>query len=271
MIGRRAVLAAGSAFIASPALAIDPGVASGKYDRDGVSFTFSHSMALALDNAEGARDQANILRLLLSDRELPLSAITGLIFTPVGAMARAGAVRGLLIEFSPADRNSLQATVLAPPEGGFSLANISLSDSEGLWSRLDVSATRAAGELKPGVSEGMAFSFSAPVFTDAVQQDLKGPQAAASAPMKAVIARAEAIGRGDFEAAYAMSTQSSAAALKALGPDLLNSSRKFAPELIRQLKAARRVVIRRETANIFVGPDQWSSATLVDGVWKAAD
>jgi hypothetical protein len=109
------------------------------------------------------------------------------------------------------------------------------------------------------------------VFTDAVQADLKGPQAAASAPVKAVLARAEAIGRGDFEAAYGLSTEGSVAALKALPPEMLASSRKFVPELVRQLKSARRVVIRQQTAAILLGPEQWSSAVLVDGVWKAAD
>jgi hypothetical protein len=136
----------------------------------------------------------------------------------------------VLIEFSPGRPQQLAGDGAGSPEGGFSLANISVSNSEGLWSRLEVSATRAAGELKAGVSEGLAFSFSAPVFTDAVQQDLKGPQAAASAPVKAVLRRAEAIGRGDFEAAYALSTEGSAAALKALPPEMLASRKKFVPD-----------------------------------------
>jgi hypothetical protein len=271
MIARRTILAAGLALPAWPALAIDPGTASGRYARDGVSLTFSHAVALALDNAEGVLDSPNRMRVLLSDAEVPVSALYGLAFPPVWSMAKAGAVRGLLVEFDPAERTSLTATVLARPEGGFSLATLSLSNSEGVWSRLDVAATRVAGALKPEVSEGLDFSFSAPVFNDAVQSDLRGPAVQASEPVKVLIARAEAIGRGDLAAAMALSTEASAANLRAAPPEALPQFRQFAPELIRQLKAARRVVIRRETAAVLLGPGEWASLARVDGAWKAAD
>ena len=39
----------------------------------------------------------------------------------------------------------------------------------------------------------------------------------------------------------------------------------------RALKASRRVVIRRETAAVMMGPGEWASVAKVDGVWKAAD
>ena len=271
MIARRVLLGSGLSLAAGRALAIDPGVASGRYARDGVSFGFAHAVALRQDNAEGMLDSPTRMRVAVSEAELPVSALYGLAFPPVWGMARAGAVRGLLIHFDPADGTSLTATVLALPEPGFSLPTLSLSSSEGLWSRLDVAATRVTGQLKPDASEGLTLSFSAPVFHDAVEADIRGPAAQASEPVKVLIARAEAIGRGDLAAAIALSTEASAANLKAAPPEALPQFRKYAPELIRRLKAARRVVVRRETAAVLLGPGEWSSVARVNGAWRAAD
>ena len=43
------------------------------------------------------------------------------------------------------------------------------------------------------------------------------------------------------------------------------------PGLIQKLKAAKRVVIRRETAAVMLEKGSWASVALVDGVWKGAD
>lgn len=270
-IGRRAVLAAGLAVTAGPVLAIDAGTASGRFRRDETEVSFKHSIALSLDNVEGMLDRPREMRVLLSDREVPASAILGLAFPPVWRMAKAGAVRGLLLSFDPADRTALNIVVLAPPEPGFSLATLSISNSEGLWSRLEASPTRVVGELKPGAYDYMDLRFSAPVFNDAVQADLKGPAVQASEPVKALLARAEAIGRGDWAAARSLSTEAAAANFRDIPPEMLKQAKPMAAELTRRLKAARRVVIRRETAAVMVGEGEWASAALVNGVWKAAD
>ena len=41
--------------------------------------------------------------------------------------------------------------------------------------------------------------------------------------------------------------------------------------MLRQLKAAKRVVVRRETAAVLVGDGSWFSLVRVGGAWKAAD
>ena len=199
------------------------------------------------------------------------SALYGRVFPPVWRMARSGAVRGLLLTVDPADREGLQATILTVPEAGYSLATTTFSNSAGIWARLDVSATRLSGELKPDVSEHMAFSFSAPVFTDEVQADLRGPAAAASEPVRTLVARAEAMGRGDIEAACALSTPESAEGLRAMPPEIVKTLPRMVPQLVRRLRSTRRVVIRRATAVVVLGPGEWASLTLVDGAWKAAD
>lgn len=272
MIPRRTLLAAGAAFAtARPAFAIDAGKAQGRYNDEGVDFKLTHAIALAVDNAEGFLDSETGLRVLLSDREVPVSALCGLAFPPVWGMARDGRLEGLLLKFDPADRTALLATILTKPELGFSLATTTVSNSEGLWQRLEANPTRVVGELKADASSRMVFEFSAPVFTNAVEADLRGPAAAASEPVKVLLARAEALGRRDLDAAIALSTPDSAANLRAAPPELMNDAPKFAGPLARALKASRRVVIRRETAAVMMGPGEWASVAKVDGVWKAAD
>jgi hypothetical protein len=272
VILRRGVLAGGLALAAAPAFALDPGMASGHYRKDGLDLSFRHSVALSQDNAEGVLDHPRQLRVLLSDTDVPVAALYGLIFPPVRAMARAGKVRGLLLEFDPADRESLQVTVLAKPDDPrFSLATISLSNSAGLWRRLEVNATRAVGELNPRDDGELAASFSAPVFSDDVQADLKGAAAQNTEQVRILVARAEAVARGDMPAALALCTEDAAAQLRALPPEVMTPAVKDMLGLIRQLKSARRVVVRRETAAVQVGTGDWASLRREGGAWKAAE
>jgi hypothetical protein len=128
-----------------------------------------------------------------------------------------------------------------------------------------------AGELKPDDDGQLAASFSAPVFTDPVQSDVKGPAAAASEPVKVLVARAEALAKGDLATAYGLSTEASAAQLKALPPAVMKQASAQVPLMLKDLKTAKRVVIRRETAAVQGAHGDWYSLELVGGSWKAAD
>lgn len=274
MIARRALLSAAVAVAAAPqaVLAADAGAASGAYRDDGLNLPFRHAVAMLLDNAEGVQEHARTLRVLLSDVEAPPQVLHGLVFPPVRALARAGRIRGVLLEFDPADRNSLQATVLARPDDPNTfLPNLSLSNSAGLWSRLEVGAAQVSGELKPDEDGKLAATFTAPIFTDPVEADLKGPAAAASEPAKVLIARAEALAKGDLAAALSLTNDSMGEQLKAMPPGMLKQASAQIPALIKELKGARRVVIRRETAAVQGAHGDWMSLEKVDGAWKAAD
>src|SRR5204863_1596426 len=144
---------------ARPAWAIDPGVAKGGYKSDDGEFSVTQAVALAIDNAEGFGDFDHGLRVVLSTVEVPPSALTGIAFPPVRGLARDGKLRGILLEFDPADRKTLFATVLTKPEPGYSLGTTTLTHSDGLWTRLAASATRVSGELRPDVSDHFRFSF----------------------------------------------------------------------------------------------------------------
>jgi hypothetical protein len=259
--------------LAGPCFALDSGTASGHYAREGARMEFSHAIAFSQDNAEGLLDNGPRVRVLLSDKDVPVSALYGIAFPPVRTMARNGEVRGVLLEFNPADRTTLQVTVLhRPAEADEFAPSISLANSEGLWKRLDASATRIGGEFEPGdAATDLAFTFSAPVFTDPVQADLRGADAQRCEQIRVLVARAEAIGRGDMAAAYALSSRQSAAQLRALPPALMKQGADSTPLMVRSLKAIQRVVVRRETAVALMSDGSWLSLVLEDGAWKAAD
>ena len=269
MIARRAILAAGLALAAGPAFAIDPGVASGHYSRDGVKIDFKHAIALSQDNAEGLLDHGPQVRVVLSDVEVPISALCGVVFPSVLGMARKEQVRGVILEFGPKDPTSMHVTVLAKPEDPqSSLTNVSLSNSSGVFKRLDVNAARVSGDYDGGEDSDFKFSFSAPVFTDAVTADLRGADAQKSEQIRVLIARAEALGKGDLPAALALSSQGSG--LRGVPPDVLKQAAAM-PQLVKELKSVKRVVVRRETAVALQGDGSWSSLVLENGVWKVAD
>ena len=270
-LGRRLVVAGGLALAAGPAFAIDPGVASGGYKDDEADIGFTHAIALERDNAEGLMDQAREIRVALTDREVLVSALYGQAFPPIWHMAMKGAVKGVLLKIDPDDRTAVLVTVLAPPQPGYSLGTLSISNSEGVWKRLDVSATRVGGELSPDASEKLTVRFSAPIFRDAVVADLRGPAAAAAEPTKVVLARAEAIVRGDIAAAVALSTEASGARLGDIPPEVATMLKRELPKLVARLKSVRRVVVREQTAVIFLGPGEYANAVRQDGAWKVAD
>jgi len=270
-LARRAFLAAAVAGIAArPAFAIDPGIASGLYDGEDAAFSFTHSIALAMDNAEGLNAEVKF-RVVLSDVVVPTSALCGVSFPPVWSLARAGRLNGLMLQFDPAERTSMTITTLSKPEPGYSLRTTTFSDSSGLWRQLDVSPTRISGDLKP-LSEGrLRASFSAPVFTNAVVADLKGAAVQTAEPVKVLVARAEALQKGDFATVKALSTPEAAASLDQLDPQFLTAIRREIPAMIRGLKTAPRVVVRRETATVLIDKNTYVTAVLVNGTWKGTD
>ena len=84
-----------------------------------------------------------------------------------------------------------------------------------------------------------------------------------------LLARAQAIGRGDLPAALAVSSKDSG--LRQARPAEIKEAAKQAPMMIKQIKAIKRVVVRRETAIALMGEGSWESLVLEDGVWKVAD
>jgi hypothetical protein len=272
MIAIRLWLAGLVLLCAGSAHALGLGGASGRYAHENVRIEVSHAIALMQDNPEGLLDHGPQLRVLLSDRDVPIQALYGIAFPPVRAMARQGALRGLLLEFNPADRTSLQVTVLAKPDDPTEFApNLSLSDSNGLWRRLTVDATHVEGDFQSSDNPDLVFSFSAPVTTDPVVADLKGPAALASEQVRVLTARAQALGRGDLPGALALTSRQAADQLRAIPPAALKQASASMPELIKALKGVKRVVVRKASAVVIMPDGNFSSLVFEEGAWKAAD
>lgn len=253
---------------AASAQAIDRGIASGGYSGDEVEIAFTHSVALRRDDLDRAIDEGRSMRVLLSDVELPAAVLHGGAFPPVRAMARAGEVRGLLLEFDPADRNNMLVTVLAKPaEDGMSLTTITLSDTTGLWKRLEVAPTRILGDLDRDGS--MKLSFSAPVFIDPVTADLKGAAAQAGLYARVLIDRAKALGRGDMVAAAKLTSRQTSAQLAKVPPEYLAAIRAEVPAMLRDYARISRVIVRSDNAAVILPNGDRIGLIMEDGVWKA--
>jgi hypothetical protein len=150
------------------------------------------------------------------------------------------------------------------------LASLSLSNTEGVWERLEVGPARITGALKSNDTFDMAASFAAPVFTNPVREDLKGPAAQQSEQVRVLLARLDAIARGDLATARSLSTAAAAEQLSAMPPEAMKAAAAQIPQLARELKAARRVVVREMTAAVQT-EDGWLSLARENGSWKASD
>ena len=265
-------LAALALFVAAPAWADDPATASGHFNRDNTHIDFSHVVALSQDNTEGLLDHGPQVRVVLTDRDVPIEALYGIAFPPVRAMAKAGEVRGLLLEFDPADKTSLRATILAKPDDpAATLTSLSLSDSTGLWRSLTATPGHIAGDFHAKDDADVVFTFSAPLAVDPVVADLKGPAAQASAPVRALITRAEAFRRADLPAALAVTARAARPQLAAIPPEEFKRLSAQAGQMIAAFNAIPRVVVRQHTAAAIMGEGSWSSLVFEDGGWKVAD
>jgi hypothetical protein len=260
------LLWAGSAF------ALGVGGASGRYAHDKVKIEVTHAIAFMQDNAEGLLDHGPQMRILLSDREVPVEALYGIAFPPVRGMARRGELRGVLLEFNPADRTSLSVTILAKPDDPTEFApTLSLSDSSELWRRLIVDSTHVEGDFQSKDSPDLAFSFNAPVSTDPVVADLKGPAALTSEQVRVLTARAQALGRGDLQGALALSSHDAAADLRNIPPAELKGASGEMSEFVKSLKRVTRVVVRRKSAVVIMPDGNFSSLVFEDGGWKVTE
>lgn len=208
------------------------------------------------------------MRVLLTDVELPPTVLHGGAFPPVRAMARAGEVRGLLLEFDPADRNNMLVTVLAKPtEEGMSLATITLSDTTGLWKRLEVAPTRILGDLDRDGS--MKLSFSAPVFTDPITADLKGAAAQTSLYARVLVDRAKALGQGDMAAAAKLTSRQTSAQLAKVPSEYLPAIRAEVPAMLKDYARISRVIVRSDNAAAILPNGDRIGLIMEDGIWKA--
>ena len=238
------------------------GTATGYYRTDGQRIDFAHAIALDQDNTEGLLQSARQLRVVLSDIEVPITALHGIAFPGVLAMARAGQVRGLLLEFDPAERTAMRITILAKPDDPHgSLLSLIVSNSEGVWSALALNADQVSGTYRSKDEQTLMFEFDASLLEDPVCEDIQGAQVRSTEVIKALIARAEALKRGDLSARKAGRRTLEARTAAAISM----------PDLLAQLKRSKRVVERHASAVAILDGGSWASVVLEDGKWMVSD
>jgi len=275
----------------SRAFALDPGTVTGTLMVDGATVNLTHAYAHLHDNAEGWLDLKREMRILVTDRAVTQETIAGLNpFFELTDLVKKGSLRGVFIRFDPATPNSILATVLSPPKDErFSLTNKTISDSEqSPLGKLVVSDTRVSASVSQKSdgnpdfgwpAESYTFSFSAPLTKEpAVTATLKGKQALNSPQVKAVLARAAAMSKGDLDKTKKLCTERSAReidgfmaqskeeAMKMMregGKEIEKSVKKGALTLIVRGESATLVIKEKESGTMF-GLQRKNGAWLVD-------
>ncbi|HEX8402077.1 MAG TPA: hypothetical protein VF628_10265 [Allosphingosinicella sp.] len=224
------------------------------------------------DNLEGLLASSRQLRVFLSDIAVPVSALHGIAYPAIRSMVQEPRVHGLLLEFDPADRTSIRVTIVAHPEDAAgSLPNLLLSNSAGVWASLNMSSYSIVGSYASADGRAIRFSFAAPLLTDPVREDIRGPKAQGTEQMKVLVARAEALRRNDMGAAASLSSRAARASMARLSAAALRQIAASMPASLEELRRSRRVVVRQASAVAILDSGSWASLVLEDGEWKVAD
>jgi hypothetical protein len=246
-------------------------IASGQYSDEYGTLTVSQATALAVDNVDGQGDDEVKLRVVLADRSVPAEALMGGSFPPVWAMAKAGEARGVMLEFDPADRTKARLVILRKPaDPAESLETVSLSDSTGLWRSLTRTPTRVTGHFVASEGGKVDFTFDAPLATNAVVADLKGPAAQTSEFVSTLRQCVRAYVAGDDATVARLSTRESVAR-KAAQPVPMDQRKAFAAMVTPLFDKVQRVVVREKTAVVLMPGGFSSSFAREDGAWKCAN
>jgi len=268
------------------AFALDPGTAKGSLKVGGKDVPLKSSIAYLHDNADGMLDRPKELRIVLSDREIPQDALSGIGIPPVMQMAREGKVRGLLLRLDPGNLKQILVTLLdKPADPQMSLMTQTISDSSrDAFKKLSVANNRAIGEIERRDSRSsssadmptvdFAIQFNAPVFAEpAVTADLKGKEAQDSPQVRVLREKARILAKGDFAALKKISTdranKSTDAFLAQAGPQAKPYAKEAAAEIEQSLRKIQRVVVRGDRAVVIFGKGEWTTLARESGEWRS--
>jgi hypothetical protein len=190
----RAALLIATLLVPGQSPAIDPGWAKGRLVTARGEVALTHAYALEHRDEEGVGGGAE-LRILLADREVRETLLSGPLFTAVERECRDRGLRGVLLRLDPqrlAAAPVRVAVLEAAPESPPGLHFVTLPGGSAGLEPLRVDPTRVTGKARRvrggGAGEfGYDATFSAPRFVDVVTERLSGPRAATSAPALALL------------------------------------------------------------------------------------
>ncbi len=190
------------------------GEAKGKMSTQGKTVELKYAYALAYNNEEGFIEKP-VLRIALTDREIPIETLSGPMTDDLDTLARKGKVAGILIKLDPVklSKGGVQGTILYPPnDPRKSLPFFSAAGNDTGFEKIEL----AGGNVKGSVTYAFKgedlpsfdfdVTFTAPVVKDKVTAKLTGAQALNSPQLKALLAYQTAIKKGDFDAARKLAT-----------------------------------------------------------------
>lgn len=251
---------------------------------EGTRIPLPFALALQRDNAEGLLDQAQELRILLTDKPVDLARLQGI--TPVFDLApgvAAGEFKGILLRLDPAKPTAVIVTLLAPPKvQGQSLTNLTLSRTpDGPFSNFRLHSGKVSGALEHPVEEGSEdmpsfgfnLAFDLPVGkAPAITEDLKGKAAAAHPALAALRQRAQCLAKGDIEGAMAYSAPAALARDRAFLSQGGAEARAMLPtmgkQLVKELARVQRLIVRSDRATALFPDNNSFQLRKVDGAWK---
>jgi hypothetical protein len=266
----------------NPTFAIDPGFAKGYLKIDGETITLTHAYAMQNENEEGVLEQAE-LRILLTDREVSQTLLSGPFLESLQSLARKGGVRGVLLKLDA--RKLLKAPVygtllVAPKNPQESFLFFTISSEDGSFEKLEQANNRVVGkthyQFKMENSFEYDVSLSAPLFRDEVTARLTGAQALNSPHIQALLAYEGALRNGDLETVRGLSTPERYEQVKAyrahIGEkDFPKQVKSEIPGPEKRKKQIREVIVRGSRAFVVLQEADGKTVQIliqVDGTWK---
>lgn len=279
-----AVMALALAVCTAPALAIDPGKATGTLTTAQGAASLSHAYAMQYFNEEGLAEGPE-LRVLLTDRAVDQDLLSGPMLTALERVVRKGGVKGVVLRLDPKELNKVpvRGTLLLPPptprEG---LLFFTIAGDSGGFESLKIGNNRVTGKavFKSNAAEASAFAyeatFSAPLFKDDPSGRLIGRKAAESPPAQALLAFERSLRLGDLTGAGGYATATKMAEIDAyqaaVGPAVfLEEVAARTPDTRVREQQIQEVVLRGKRAYVIILEESGRTvAPLVhaEGTWQ---
>jgi len=198
-------VAAAACALAAVGASAGPSQLDAKLTYNGQTRALDHILVLQYGNEEGLESGPK-LRILLSDREIPLGVAGGATSSRAQTYARQAGFTAVLITADPTGRDrGASASLLHTP--GMDPRSFVSASSTDAFRALQVTRERASGALSfDNTTMKLAAKFDAPVTANTVTASLTGPAALASPPVKALAAYRAALRKADLETAGKFAT-----------------------------------------------------------------
>ncbi len=244
---------------------------------NGKTFPSLHVQVLLHDNAEGVLPTPTQMRILVTDREVPVESLYGLVFLPIDEMVKRGKVEGILLQFDPAKPAEVDYTVL-----------MLKGRLQTVTKRISITQLEVVGEKVSGVFDFAEDSFKS--FPDypqvsfrlridtpikrppAVTADLKGADALNSPQVKVLRAIADAIAAGNFVALHKLTSESATIRNKdeiaRLGAGAKTTYLRVGTDMKKLIRGVKRVVVRGNRAVVILPENGTFDFIFENGAWK---